>query len=105
METEPQPNPIAQLNDEFRRNTHRIVLTPGVLALEDFPALVDAVRKFDQFTPDNDPHGEHDYGSMMWHEEKTLWKIDYYDPDYQYWCDPLSPECRRILTIMFAEEY
>jgi len=54
---------------------------------------------------DNDPYGEHDFGSIKWHERKTFWKIDYYDQALQYWHDPLSPECRRVLTVMLAEEY
>lgn len=43
------------------------------------PWLLQAVRTFDNFTPDNDPYGEHDLGSVDWHNEKTYWKIDYYD--------------------------
>jgi uncharacterized protein DUF3768 len=106
METEPQPiSPIAQLNDAFRRSGQGIFATPGVLALPDLPSLVRAVQDFDTFTTDNDPYREHDFGSIEWQSEKTFWKIDYYDQDLQYWCDPLSPGCRRVLTIMLASEY
>ncbi len=104
-EQSPQPSEIARLNDAFRRTTRKILLTPGIQALPDVLGLVDAVRQFNTFTPDNDPYNEHDFGSIVWHQEKTLWKIDYYDQQLQYWCDPLSPECRRILTIMLAGEY
>ena len=79
--------------------------TPGVRALPDVPGLVQAVQDFNEFTPDNDPWGEHDLGSIIWHENKTYWKIDYYDQALQYWHDPLSPECRRVLTLMRADEY
>jgi hypothetical protein len=26
--------------------------------------LLLALRRFDSFTPDNDPHGEHDFGAL-----------------------------------------
>src|SRR6266571_962114 len=98
-EQSPQPNPIAQLNDAFRRSaTQYIYVTPGVQALPDLPGLVQAVRNYNTFTPDNDPYGEHDSGSIDWHEQLTFWKIDYYDQALQYWHNPLSPECRRVLT-------
>ena len=57
---------VRTLNDLLRR--HRIggqvVLTPGVLALGlDLLMLIDdAVSRFEAFTPDNDPYGEHDFG-------------------------------------------
>jgi len=105
METEPQPNPIAQLNDAFRRSTREVILTAGVQASPDVLGLIAAVRRFDRFTPDNDSYGEHDFGSIMWESEKTFWKIDYYNQKLEYGEDPLSPECRRVLTVMLAEEY
>lgn len=104
-EQAPQPNQIARLNDEFRRTTQYMRKMPGVLALPDVDGLVQAVRDFKSFTYDNDPWGEHDFGSINWHGEKTYWKIDYYDQNLQYWHDPLSPECRRVLTILLASEY
>jgi hypothetical protein len=79
--------------------------TPDVLALPDVPGLITAVQTFDGFTPGNDPYGEHDFGAIVWHEERTFWKIDYYDQALQQWHDPLSPECRRVLTLMLASEY
>jgi len=106
-EQSPQPNEIARLNDEFRRAGPNgdWVATVGALALSDFPGLVEAVRQFDEFTPDNDPWGEHDFGNINWQNEKTYWKIDYYDQQRLYGEDPLSPECRRVMTIMLAEDY
>ncbi|WGR93650.1 DUF3768 domain-containing protein [Bradyrhizobium sp. ISRA443] len=41
--------------------------------------LLDGVRKFDNFTRDNDPHGEHDFGSIDLHSQRYFFKIDYYD--------------------------
>jgi len=54
-EQAPQPNSIAQLNDEFRRSGRDMYVTPGVRALPDLLGLVSAVQAFDTFTPDNDP--------------------------------------------------
>ncbi len=96
---------IAQLNDAFRMSTQQVMITPGVQTLPDVLGLIHAVRVFNRVTPDNDPWGEHDFGSIMWHQHKTYWKIDYYDQALEYWCDPLSEECRRVLTVMLASEY
>jgi hypothetical protein len=74
-------------------------------ALPDVPGLLQAVQNFHAFTPDNDPYGEHDFGSIVWHQAKTFWKIDYYDTALQYWHDPLDPDCRRVLTVLLASEY
>jgi hypothetical protein len=38
------PNPIAALNDEFRRTTREIMMTQGVRALPDMFGLIRAVR-------------------------------------------------------------
>ncbi len=110
MSPERQPSRaerIAQLNDDFRRRgpVKDWVATRGVLTLPDIPGLIQAVRTFDTFTPDNDPYGEHDFGSIQWQSETTYWKIDYYDQQLQYGDDPLSPDCRRVLTVMLASEY
>jgi hypothetical protein len=100
-EQSPKPRTIAQLNDEFRRSGQDLYITPGVQALPDVPGLIHAVQTFDRFTSNNDANGEHDFGSIVWHTEK----IDYYDQALQYWHNPLSPECRRVLTVLLASEY
>jgi hypothetical protein len=103
----PNPNPIAALNDAFRQAgpAPDWYITPGAIALPDGIGLIRAVMTFNNFTPDIDPWGEHDFGSILWHEEKTYWKIDYYDQALEYWHDPILPDCRRVLTIMLASEY
>ena len=95
---------IASLNDAFRKRG-AAMLTPGVQALEDVAGLLAAVVSFDIFTEDNDPYGEHDFGSVQWSDSLVYWKIDYYDQDLRYWCDPLSPECHRVMTVLLASEY
>jgi hypothetical protein len=106
MAGEQRPNPTtADLNDAFRRSGDGVVATPGVAALDSLDGLLEAVRDYDDFTPDNDPYGEHDMGKLEWEGEDVLWKIDYFDQDMQYWEDPLSLDCQRVLTLMWASEY
>ena len=65
------------------------------------------VRVFDYFNEDNDPHGEHDFGSFELANFTFFWKIDYYDKDCQFGSeDPANPvKTTRVLTIMLAREY
>lgn len=97
---------IAVLNDTFRKNPAiQATLTTGVCYLPGIHGLLAAVRSFERFTEDNDPYGEHDFGSLEWHGEKVFWKIDYYDQALEYGKDPLDLECKRVLTVMLASEY
>ena len=95
---------IRKLNDAFR-STGTFTVTQGVLELNDVSGLLQAVRQDDKFSESNDPYGEHDFGVILWAGEKIFWKIDYYDQKLERWEDPLSPQCRRVLTVMLAEEY
>jgi hypothetical protein len=61
-------NKIAFLNDGLRRTFARgkVVTPAGVAALpeEALAQVLDRVRHFDEFTKDNDPYCEHDFGSF-----------------------------------------
>lgn len=97
---------VAQKNDEFRRSMTGCIVTKGVALLTPFVNdIFVRVRDFKEFTEDNDPYGEHDFGSFEIVGIKIFWKIDYYDQDLKGFCRPLDPACRRQLTIMRAEEY
>lgn len=97
---------IAALNDEHRRSMQGCTVTKGIVAMGSAANEVFvSVRDYVAFTEDNDPYGEHDFGSLEIHGQRIFWKIDYYDEDLKYWCDPLDSKCRRVLTIMLAEEY
>jgi len=108
---------IRGLNDRFRKGDTtipgQILITQGVQALvsghedEDINTVLAAVRRFDTFSTDNDPHGEHDFGALEFLGEKLFWKLDYYAPDMQHGSeDPADiAQTVRILTIMLAEEY
>ncbi len=43
-------------------------------------AIIEKVVTFDDFTPDNDPHGERDFGAFDHGGKRIFWKIDYYAP-------------------------
>lgn len=102
---------IAYLNDRCRHfgSPHRIVLTPGLRALGPFMMLecIRKLRLYDDFSPDNDPYGERDFGSFEHAGETVFWKIDYYDPTMEAGSpDPSNPEVTlRVITLMLAAEY
>ena len=59
---------------------------------------------FDDFTPDNDPYGEHDFGSFELCSRKFFWKIELYEePGVKD--KNGEPVVTRVLTIMLAHEY
>ena len=95
---------IATINDRFRRGGKWLV-TPSILMLGDVHGLYKAIREYDSFSEDNDPYGEHDFGSLTWNGESIFWKIDYYDSVLRGWCDPLSEKCVRVLTVYLASEH
>jgi hypothetical protein len=113
---------IAALNDDFRRAAGltrtgqaavpgRCFLTACVAALRmDVQVeILDRVRNFSDFKPANDPHREHDFGSIALADgEELFWNIDYYaDEGMEYGAeDPTDPKRSfRVLTIMLAMEY
>ncbi|MCJ2051150.1 DUF3768 domain-containing protein [Methylobacterium sp. J-070] len=108
--TEPTAS-IRALNDAFRRSfaDGRVVETPGVVELPeaDRITLLLAVRRFSTFDPDNDPHGEYDFGAVEVGGERFFWKIDAYDRALLGGSpDPAGPAVTtRVLTIMRADEY
>ena len=96
---------IAKANDEFRQSGFGVTLTVGVQHLPDVSGLMKLVRGYSGFTEDNDPYGEHDFGSLTWLGEKVFWKIDYYNRAMSGGVSPLSPQCQRVMTVMRADEY
>ena len=102
---------IRDLNDAFRTAFAggRVMLTAGIdaLPLEVKMPVIGRVMTFSEFTSDNDPHGEHDFGSFELAGHKFFFKIDYYDPRLEFGSDdPADPaKTTRVLTIMLASEY
>ena len=117
-----QAKQIAEMSDRFRLNfcvpcfgprvvPGHFVCTAGIAALppETQISIWAEVADFDDFTEDNDPHGEHDFGAFdMAGAGKVLWKIDYYadkscSDGSEHPADPAKTFC--ALTIMLASEY
>lgn len=103
---------IAELNDFARQAMGvacRAVMTDGIAALDGTTQsrIRERVETFDDFTPDNDPHGERDFGAIEVDGVRVYWKIDYYDRSLRYHAeDPGDPsKSIRVLTIMLASEY
>ena len=100
---------IRALNDHARQSFTgcRVVITQGVQAMSDVPSILDLVRWFDAFTPNNDPYGEHDFGVIKLNGNTFFWKFDCYDVDLlMHSPDPSDPTVTtRILTVMLADEY
>ena len=102
---------VRRLNDRFRQTLTggEVMLTAGMLALTEAERTeaVRAVVQFNDFTPDNDPHGEHDFGLVSVGSNRVFWKIDYYDLQHRYASpDPSDVRItRRVLTIMLSDEW
>ena len=103
---------IRELNDAFRTRFFgegRLFVTSGIAAmpLPQQAEIMHRVHTFADFTPDNDPHGEHDFGSFDYAGKTIFWKIDCYDRDLNNGSpDPAdSAVTTRVLTVLLAEEY
>jgi Protein of unknown function (DUF3768) len=102
---------IRALNDQLRATGQggRLVVTAGIAALPApiVAAVFIAVQTFDRFTPDNDPHEEHDFALITVAGQRIMFKIDYYDASMSGLSpDPTDPAVtRRVLTILLASEY
>ncbi|MEM8692513.1 MAG: DUF3768 domain-containing protein [Pseudomonadota bacterium] len=111
--SEPPPQQrTRELNDRFRtkgEGNGRVVITVGIQEMgHDFiVAVVEAVRTFSDFSEDNDPWGEHDFGAVEVEGQKVFFKFDYYTPDLSAGSENPANEglTHRVLTIMLAREY
>ena len=93
----------------------RVMLTQGIQALcstdrepmVHLSAPFELLRSYDDFSCDNDPYGEHDFGNFEFQGETCFWKIDYYAPDMLSGAEnPADPhKSLRVLTVMSASEY
>jgi hypothetical protein len=102
---------IRELNDQLRCKAlgGRIVITRGIEALgtDGVLQVLAAVARFDDFTEDNDPWGEHDCAILTVDRCRVIFKVDYFDRDLR-WHSPDASDpavTERVLTIMLAEEY
>ena len=106
---------VRELNDAVRSRLprtgrkDRLNMTTGVAALsrKKLALLLISVREFTDFSADNDPHGEHDFGAVDQDGINYFWKLDTYDQWMQFGSpDPADPSITtRVITIMRADEY
>jgi hypothetical protein len=103
---------VRELNDRLRSTFvgGKVLMTRGIA--DEAEAVINrvmkAVQSFDEFSEDNDPHEEHDFGAIDDDKlGKIFWKIDYYDSDMRMLSpDPSDPKVtNRVLTVMLASEY
>ena len=111
MKTKSKPAKIRELNDQFRKTGigGRLMITAGIKAMGEkaVAEIIAKVRSFDQFTNDNDPYGERDFGKIEHNGEDIFFKMDYYDRNLEYASpDPSDPKVTmRVMTIMTGMEY
>jgi hypothetical protein len=102
---------IRELNDAFRRTFTggKMVMSASVAALPDTvkSSALAKVATFSDFTPENDPHGEHDFFSFEHCNHTFFWKCDYYNTKMDGGSeDPADPDMTiRVGTLMLAEDY
>jgi len=107
----PRAEVIARLNDLLRKTGTggSVMVTRAVTNLTGFDAvaLMEALAKYEGFDPDNDPHGERDFGDLTLFGKDLLWKIDYYDAELQFGSDdPANGNLtRRVLTVMTTADW
>lgn len=104
---------IREINDRFRVTGNpelgKVVFSSAVIS-EDITIVRQVMRElrtYDDFTKENDPYNEHDYGRFEIGDETFLWKIDYYDLNYHYGSEDKTDlnKTRRVLTVMKSYEY
>lgn len=71
---------IRALNDQARQSFTgcRVVVTSGVAALgpSTLSQILRLVQQFDQFTEDNNPYSEHDFGRIVHEGLEIFWTWD-----------------------------
>ncbi|WP_298921111.1 DUF3768 domain-containing protein [uncultured Roseobacter sp.] len=102
-------DPVAAIEMRAKGIQGQVFVTPGVSGegAEFQAAALAAVASDTRFTEDNDPYGDHTFGTVTVSDQKLFWKIDLYDADFTYGSErPFDPAVtRRVLTIMCPSEY
>lgn len=110
-DTESKTTKIRRLNDQLRSTFTggQVVITRGIQSLDESvrAEILAAVVRFDDWSEDVDPHGEHDFVAVEVQGHKVFAKVDYYDLEMRFLSpDPSDPAVtRRVLTLMLASEY
>lgn len=114
---------IAAQNDIFRRGVclgvpcpagtalpaGKLVITAAVLARGDafLAACLSAIGTFEEFPPENDPDGHHDFGVVTVSGQPVWFRIDLYDRTYEYGSEAPADlaATARALTVLFPEDW
>ena len=122
MEDKKRAEIIRQKNDRLRRSlvvvgrfalcsdpNAKVLVTVGINNLDDKvkAKILQAVAAFDDFSSDNDPYGEHDFGKVEAEGVAAFFKIDYLDLKLEAGSpDPTNDAVtKRVMTIMLPNEY
>lgn len=102
-------DPMAALEMQGKGIQGQVLVTPGVSGegVEFQAAALAAVATDTRFTEDNDPYGDHTFGTVTVSDQKLFWKIDLYDLNFKYGSErPFDPTVtQRALTILCPSEY
>ncbi|MFD1158942.1 DUF3768 domain-containing protein [Roseovarius aestuarii] len=102
-------DPVAAIEMQSKGIQGQVLVTPGVSGegAEFQAAALAAVATDTRFTEDNDPYGDHTFGTVTVSRQKLFWKVDLYDTDFTYGSERPFDPCvtRRVLTIMCPSEY
>lgn len=100
---------LAALNDQARSTLTActVFFTCGISDLNQDARILQLLKGYNDFTPENDPYGEHDFGAFDLGDVRIWWKFDYYDLQMEHASpDPTDPGCTtRVLTILLPEEW
>jgi hypothetical protein len=105
IEEKKEATTIAKRYDSLRASIP-VIVHPNIMVLtrgiydkfndSEVGDILQKVKYFNDFTPDNDPYGEHDFGAFIYKGVKIFWKIDNYNGQEGY---------QLVLTVMLAEDY
>lgn len=102
---------IRDLNDRFRKlhNDGTHIATPSIMDMGPHAVhqIMTVIADFVDFTEDNDPYGEHDFGIITYDGHCIFWKIGYYNEDLTAGSsNPADPDVTtRVMTVFLASEY
>lgn len=102
---------IRRLSDQFRQTGVGgwTTITQGVKEMGEVVQneIFRKIESYSDFTPDNDPYEEHDFGTVECTGHRIFWKIDCYDKSMTFHSpDASDPHVTiRVMTVMLAEEY
>lgn len=111
IQTPQDTDKIRALNDNFRRTFIGgvVVTTSAIAALSDNvkAEVLLAVKTFNRFTEDNNPHGENDMAFFDVEGLHCFFKLDYFDRSMEMGSpNPADPSVtKRCLTIGLASDY